>query len=159
MADEKDMRLARTVYEGMCAALTEKEWKFKRFDDDLTVSLTIRGDDIPMDVILMVRPEAQVVSLFSPMPFEMSEDKRVDGAIAVAVANYGLVNGTFDYDISDGEIRFRMVQSYRESILGAEVYNYMLLVSMHTVDKYNDRFMMLSKGMIDLEKFVEMDDE
>ncbi len=159
MADEKDMRLARTVYEGMCAALTEKEWKFKRFDDDLTVSLAIRGHDIPMDVILMVRPEAQVISLFSPMPFGMSEDKRVDGAVAVAVANYGLVNGTFDYDISDGEIRFRMVQSYRESILGAEVYNYMLLVSMHTVDKYNDRFMMLSKGMIDLEKFIEMDDE
>lgn len=77
----------------------------------------------------------------------------------MAVANYGLVNGAFDYDISDGEICFRMSQSYRESILGAEVCNYMLLASMHTIDKYNDRFMMLSKGMIDLQKFVELENE
>lgn len=159
MADEKDMQLARRVYEDICAAMTEREWHFKRFDEDLTISTGARGDDLPMDMVVMVKPEAQVVSLLSPMPFKMSEDKRLDGAVAVAVANYGLINGTFDYDITDGEIRFRMVQSYRESILGGEVYNYMLVVSANTIDKYNDRFLMLSKGVIDLQKFAEMDKE
>lgn len=159
MADEKDMQLARKVYEELCAALTERDWKFRRFDEDLTVSMGVRGDDLPIDMVFMVKPEVQVVSLLSPMSFKMSEDKRLDGAVAVAVANYGMINGTFDYDITDGEIRFRMVQSYRESSLGGEVFNYMLLVSANTIDKYNDRFMMLSKGMIDLQKFIELDKE
>ena len=83
----------------------------------------------------------------------------MEAAIAVCVANYGLVNGCFDYDLNDGEIRFRMVQSYRDSIIGNEVYNYMLIVGANTVDKYNDRFLMLFKGMLDLEKFVELENQ
>ena len=159
MADEKDMQEARFTYDGMCHALEEREWKFKRFDDDLTISLSVKGEDFPIDIIMRVNPDAKVVSFISPFSFKISEDKRVEAALAVSVANYGLVNGCFDYDLNDGEIRFRMVQSYRESIIGNEVYNYMLIVGANTVDKYNDRFLMLSKGMIDFQKFVELENQ
>jgi hypothetical protein len=87
----------------------------------------------------------------------MPEDKRVEGAIAVSVANYGLVDGSFDYDISDGEIRYRLTSSYRESILSDDLFEYMIMCAASTVDDYNDRFFMLAKGMIDVEKFVELE--
>ena len=159
MADDKQMKEARLVYETMCNALEEREWKFKKFDSDFTISLGVRGDDLPMDVVMMVRADAQVISLFSPLPFKIAEDKRVEAGLAVCVANYGLVNGSFDYDISDGEIRFRVCSSFRESLIGGELFNYMLHIAINTIDKYNDRFLMISKGIIDLQKFVEMENE
>lgn len=91
------------------------------------------------------------------MPFDIPEDKRIDMAIAVNIANYGIIDGSFDYDISDGDLRFRMTTSYRESILGKELFEYMFMVSALTTDEYNDKFMMLAKGLISIEQFIDSD--
>ena len=157
MSDERTLKQAQNVYETLCKTLDNKEIKYKRFDDELTISCSMSGEDIPMDFIDIVKPQAQVVTLFSPMPFKIAEDKRVDAALAVCIANYGMVNGSFDYDITDGEIRFRMVSSFRESILSEELFFYMLLVSAKTVDDYNDKFLMISKGMMSIEQFLEFE--
>lgn len=159
MADEITMQQAKATYDLLINSLDNMGLKYTRHDDDLVITLGMNGDDIPMELLLMVRAENKAISLISPMPFKMAEDKRVDGAIAVSVANYGIVNGCFDYDIADGEIRFRVVQSYIDSVLGAEVIRYMIAIAVGTVDKYNDRFLMLSKGMIDLQKFIELDSQ
>ena len=159
MADEKVMQKAKSVYETICKALDARDWKYKRFDEDLTISCGARGDDLPMDIIIMLNTQAQVVSVLSPMPYKVAEEKRVDVALAIAIANYGLVNGSFDYDLSDGEIRFRMVSSFRDSVLGEELFDYMVMVTASTVDRYNDRFLMISKGILSIEQFVKMENE
>ena len=155
MADEKVLKQAQMVYETICKTLDNRDWKYTRHDEDLTITCGARGEDLPMDIVIIVNPRAQVVSVISPMPFKIAEDKRVDGALAVCVANYGLINGSFDYDLSDGEIRFRLVSSFRESILSEELFNYMIMVSASTVDDYNDKFLMVSKGMLTVQQFVE----
>ena len=117
----------------------------------------MKGDDLPIEFIMVVRPKNQVVQFISSLPFNMPEDKRVDGAIAVCVANYGLVDGSFDYDLRDGEIRFRLTCSYRESTLSEELFNYMIMVSASTVDNYNDKFFMIAKGMMTVQQFIEQE--
>ena len=154
MIEEKDLRQAKMVYETICSTLTARNWKFTRHDDDLTITCGARGDDLPMDIVIIVNQTAQVVSLYSVLPFNVKENARVDAALAVCIANYGLVNGSFDYDVSDGEIRFRMVSSFRESILGEELFDYMLMCSAITIDKYNDKFLMISNGMWNIEQFI-----
>lgn len=154
MSEEKALKNAQATYAAMCKALDEKGWKYERHDDDLLIKSGVRGDDLPIEFLMLVRAKQQVVSFISPLPFKMSEEKRIDGAVAVAVANYGLVDGSFDYDISDGEIRYRLTSSFRESILGADVFEYMIVCASQTVDRYNDRFFMLSKGMLSLEQFI-----
>ena len=155
MADEKALKHAQSVYEMACRALSARDWKYKRHDEDLVITCGARGDDLAIDLVLMVDPKVQVISVFSPMPFKIVEDKRVEAALAVCLANNGLINGSFDYDISDGEIRFRLVSSFRESILGEELINYMVLVAASTIDKYNDKFLALSTGVMSFEQFVE----
>ena len=86
---------------------------------------------------------------------EHVEDKRVDGAIAVCVANNGLNDGCFDYDVRDGEIRFRLTSSYRESTLGAALFEYMIMVSISAIDRYNDKFFMIAKGNMTFQRFIE----
>lgn len=155
MDEAKALKQAQSVYETICKTLDNRQWKYQRHDEDLVISCGARGEDLPMDILLIVNPKAQVVSLISPMPFKIAEDKRVDGALAVCVANHGLINGSFDYNLADGQIRFRLVSSYRESILSEELFNYMIMVSAGTIDQYNDRFLMIAKGAMTIQQFIE----
>ena len=83
------------------------------------------------------------------------DDKRLDMAVAVSAANNLLVDGSFDYDIKQGRMFFRMTSSFRESLVGKDLFTYMLLCSCKTIDDFNDKFMMLAKGLITLEQFFE----
>lgn len=152
--EEKTMKQAQTVYETACKALDDMQWKYTRHDEDLTLVSGARGEDLPMDIVIVVNPKSQVVCAYSPLPYKISEEKRVDGALAICMANFGMINGSFDYEISTGEIRFRITTSYRESILSEELIKYMVVITASTVDEYNDKFLMISKGMMSLQDFA-----
>ncbi len=143
------------VYEAFKKNLEEHDMHFDPHDDDLTIRLTVQGDDLPQPTIIRVLDDRDVVQVISPIPFRMPEDKRIDAAIAVSIANLGMVNGSFDLNMNNGEIYFRIAQSYRETKLSEALVDYMLRVAYHTTDEYNDRFFMLGKSMITLEQFIE----
>lgn len=157
MADEQQIIKAKKIYATMVSALKKSEWKFEEHEDELTIVSGFSGDDFPIRFYICVDAERKVIQFIGSIGFNMSEDKRVDGAIAVCVANYGLVNGSFDYDINDGEIRFRLTTSYVGCEIGEEFVMHMMVVALSTTDKYNDKFLMLSKGVITLQQFIESD--
>lgn len=153
----EDINQAKKIYSTMVQALNKKEWKFEGKEEELVITSGYQGEDIPIRFFLRVDPKRQVIQFISPLPFDMAEDKRVDGAIAVCVANYGLVNGSFDYDLNDGEIRFRLTTSYCGCDIGEEFFMDMLATALLTTDQYNDKFLMLSKGVMTIQQFIEQD--
>ena len=148
------MEKAREVFNDIVRLLDSKGWKYDKFEDDLVIKSGIKGDDLPIEFLLFVKPQNEVVQFMSRLPFDIPQDKRVEAAIAVCVANYGLVDGSFDYDIQDGEIRYRLTSSYRSSYLGDDLFEYMIMCAASTVDSYNDKFFMLAKGMMSVEDFI-----
>lgn len=152
---EELKKIGQNVYETICAMFDNKGYHYERHDDDHVISCTVGGEDIPMDILFVVRDERQLVQLISPMPFRVPEDKRIDIALATTVINDRLVDGSFDFDMAEGRISFRLTTSYIESILGKELFEYMLMVSASTIDEYNDKFLMISKGMISFEQFLD----
>ena len=157
MADNYDMRKAREVFQTLVKMLDTRNWKYEKHEDKLLIKSGIKGDDLPVEFIVVVKPRNEVVQFISQLPFNMPEDKRVDGAIAICVANYGLVDGSFDYDITDGSITFRLTSSYRSSNLGLDLFEYMIMVAASTVDSYNDKFFIISKGVMTLQQFMEQE--
>lgn len=153
MADEK-LERAQKVYETLCATLDKHEWHYQKNEERLSIECGAQGEDLPMEITIRVDTERQLIMLLSHLPFIISEDKRLDVAIATSIANNGLVDGSFDFDITDGHMFFRMTSSFIESDIGSELFTYMLMVSCHTIDKYNDRFLMLGKGMMSIEDFM-----
>ena len=156
---DTEMKTAQDVFASICRMFDGLGWRYERHDSDLAVKCTVNGDDLPMDIVLIVHAERQLVTLLSPMPFPVPEERRRDMALAVTVANYGTVDGSFDFDLSTGEIRFRMTTSYIESSLSEAVFMYMTTCAAQVIDVYNDRFFMLSKGMLSVERFIEMEKE
>ena len=155
MADEK-MIQAKNVFDTLCKTLDANDWHYVKDEEKLKIECGASGEDLPMKLHISVDAKRSVLMLLSLIPFSVPEDKRLDVAIAVSVVNNNLVDGSFDYDVSDGSLFFRMTNSFLESSIGSELINYMVYCSCGTIDEYNDKFLMLAKGMISLEKFLEV---
>ncbi len=152
---EVNMEKAVKTYNTLCEMLDDLDFKYERRDEKLSIVTGVQGDDFPIKLHVRVNPEKEIVSLFSFMPFTVEESKRVDLALAICAANYGLADGSFDFDLSDGTIMFRLTTSFLGSDLGKELFVYMVLVSTKTIDNYNDKFFMIAKGMLSVQDFIE----
>lgn len=154
MLDNK-MERAQQVYKTLCSAIDATGWHYEKDEPELVAHFSVSSEDIPMKFIVFVDAQRQLVRLASPLLFKMSESKRMEGAIATCVATYTMTDGSFDYDLSDGEIVFRMAATYRESVLGEGLFQYMIACACAAVDRYNDLFLALDKGLISIADFIE----
>ena len=101
MADAALMARANEIYNGLCAALDARNWKYKKDEAALVVFFGVNGEDVPMQFIIKVDADRQLVRVMSPLPFKMSKEKRMEGAIATCVANYGMVDGALSDAIAN----------------------------------------------------------
>ena len=154
MIDDNKMNLAKQVYQTLCDAIDNRGWKYGKDEEKLVVHFGVNGDDIPMQFVLVVDAERQLVRLMSPLSCKMSESKRMEGALATCAASYGMANGNFDYNLSTGEIIFRMTASFRGSVIGEGLFQYMISCACAMVDKYNDQFLAIDKGMLSIADFI-----
>ena len=70
-----------------------------------------------MEFVMAVDADRQIVRMLSRLPFKFPSDKRVDGAVATSYINYKLADGSFDYDYTRGEILYRLMVTFIESII------------------------------------------
>lgn len=154
MADGKNLEQASAVFETLCQTLDGHQWHYEKDENGLGIECGAQGDDLPMKLSIKVDADRNLVLLISHIPFVIPEEKRLDLAVAVSIVNNRLVDGCFDYDVKSGHMFFRMTNSYMESVLGSDLFTYMLFCSCQTIDEYNDKFLMLSKGMMSLEQFI-----
>ncbi len=154
MAELKNLEQAKDAFATLCRTLDKHEWSYNKDDENLSLKCGAQGDDLPMEFTIKVDADRMLVMLASHLPFVIQEDKRIDVAIAVSAVNNVLADGCFDYDIATGHLFFRMTNSFMESVLSEEVFAYLLFCSCHTIDEYNDKFLMLAKGMLSIEQFI-----
>lgn len=154
MSEHENYAQAKKVFETLCSALDKNEWHYEKIEEKLSIECEAQGDDLAMDVSMTVDPERNLVILISHMPFCFPEDKRLDATVAVCAVNNMLADGCFDYDVMSGHLFFRMTNSFIESSIGESVFNYLIFCAFKIIDDFNDKFLMLSKGIIDIEKFI-----
>ncbi len=154
MADANEIKQAKTVYKTLCKALDDKNWKYEEHPDDLVVTFSSVGEDLPMGFVVHIDADRQLVRMFSRLPFKFPEERRVDGAIATSLINYKLADGSFDFDYSTGDVTFKLTATFLDSLVSEDLLLYMVACSCYTVDEYNDRLLMAAKGMLPADKVV-----
>lgn len=159
MANEHEMNQAEIAFDTLCEMLDNNGWTYTKDSENLAVYSGATGDDLPIDIRIVIDPDKQLISLFSELTFIVPEDDRIALAAAICAANYTMVDGCFDYNVFTGKIIFRMTSSIRNSIISKDLFEYMLYVSCATVDNYNDKLFMLTKHAISLEDFINVTKE
>lgn len=155
MEDRKYLEQARAVFDTFCKTLDKNEWKYQKDPEKLMIGCVVRGEDLPMEITFCADAKRALLSVFSHMPFVVPEDKRLDIAVVISTINNVLVDGFFDFDITGGHIFFRMSNSFVDNTISEEVMMYMLYCAAKTIDEHNDKFLMMSKGLLSVEQFLE----
>ena len=124
-------------------------------EEGLRFRYNVTGDDTPMSFILRIVPDAGIISLLSPFPFNIKENSLVPVSVALAASNNSILNGSFDLDLKDGSVYFRISNCYGEDLIDADTLGYLVSVASNTVDRYNDRILALNKNIISLDDYLE----
>ena len=154
MSTEQKNPLAVQTYRTMLSALEDRNWKYVSDDEKLLAHFRVNGDDIPLNFLIRIDEKREVVKLTSPMPFHISEERRIEGAVAACAASYGMTDGCFEIDLSDGMLLYRISTSFTKSVLGKGAFHHLIDCTCALVDHYNDLFLALDKGIITLSDFI-----
>ena len=154
MASEKYTLAANAVYRTICELLDGMEWQYEKVEKTREIYCRAKGDDLSVDVRIIVDADRQVVSVFSRLPFTVPEGRRDALAVAVSAANNGMTDGDFDYDAEKGMIVFRLTTSFFGSVMGRPAFEYMLVCACITVDHYNDKFLAVSENNMTFEEIL-----
>lgn len=154
-AEKKKVAAAEVVqftqdeaYALLCKALDEMGLKYTKKEEEHMVRLSVQSHEM----ILRIDAHHRVF-LASPMCY-MPKNKRVEGVIMTGAASNALVNGSFDYNIEDGLILYRMTQMYEKCHVETAMFQEMIQCAYALVNRYHMDFLTISKGLMSLEEFV-----
>lgn len=153
MTDEEKTSKALSAYGTICKFFESHDLKFEKDDSELKVVSSFTGDDLPMRLVFITDINRQSIRLLSYMPFDMSKDKLLEGALASCIASYGLAWGGFSID-TDGTIVFKLTASYIDSDISEDLVLKMILFSNGIIDKYNDKFLAINSGLLSIDDFL-----
>ena len=148
---------AKVLYSTLCQTLDNMKWHYNKEEESFIIRTSAVGKDLSMKLMMRIDADRQIMYLKSPMPFDIPSEVRDTIGKAVLIANFSMLNGSFEYDYNDGYLAFKMVIPYMDSIISEEVCKYMILLSCSMTDKFNDKFQALVEGrmtMADFEQFA-----
>ncbi len=150
---------ALIVYNTLCSTLDNMKWNYNKEEENLIVRTSAVGDDLTMKLYMKVDSERSVMYLKSGMPFSAPMDRIDIMTKAVIIANWAMLNGSFEMDISDGYIAFKLVVPFMESIISEKVCHYMINISCRMIDTFNDKFKKLAEDKMTLDEFQQFAQE
>lgn len=151
--DERKMSEAKAMYNTLCSTLDNMKWNYNKDEEKLIVRTSAVGDDLTMKLYIKVDASRSVMYLKSGMPFEVPKEKISDMMQAAIIANWAMLNGSFEMDRSDGYTAFKVVIPFMESLISERVCKYMIDMSCDMIDKFNDKFLAVVENRMTIDEF------
>lgn len=151
--DERKLNEAKIMYKTLCSTLDNMKWKYNKEEENLIVRTSAVGDDLEMKLYIKVDATRSVMYLKSSMPVTVPQNKIDDMMKAVIIANWAMLNGSFEMDRADGYTAFKVVIPFMESIISEKVCHYMIRMSCDMIDKFNDKFVALVENRMTVDEF------
>ena len=149
---------ASKVFGTLCSHLDDLNWHYEKNEEDLSTEFKIRGKDLDISMRISINTDLQIVYVSSVLPLHVPEDRILELALAVNGLNTMTLGGYFVLDCLDGTLEFRMTTSYADSVVGKELFEYMIATTFENVERYNDRFVFLIKEIVSLRDFFRLTD-
>ncbi len=150
-----DIQKAQDIYETLIEGLEQEDWKFVRKDDELTIVSSYSGDELPIMFTIEVDPDAEVIRMSSPLPFDVKEETLDEVAKAICVANCGLNVGRFDLYLDDRKIVFVEVSSYHGAEILPDYAYHMMGSALSVLAHYNDLLLGVCAGLLTAKQLFE----
>ena len=153
MSDKREKALL--VYDLLCQAMDDREWEYNTDKEDLSVSVQVHGEDVPIRINLIVDEKNQLLKSISPIPFDIVPEKRIECLLAISRINARIPDGVFMMDMESGTVFFSSTCLFGSSEVDKEMLNFAIALNIFMCEKYNDKLLALNKGYIGADDFAD----
>lgn len=143
------------AFESLKKYLEKRELKYYVNKEGKTeLSIAFSTDDFPLEHRIVVSEDPNCITLYSYFSFEFSEEKRIEAAMAIAMANYRISDGCFDLNLETGKALYRIQTCYpANGVVEEDFFSYLLVNANNGVDFFNDLLFLLSAGKLTIDEF------
>jgi hypothetical protein len=124
--------------------LKKDDWKYDREDDKNLIRCGVKAENASYRIVLQEKPELDILLLYVFNQNNIVEDKRMTIAEFLTRANYGLNTGNFEFDMSDGELRYKVSVDVEGAQLTSVMVKNMISAGVSTMDRYYPGIMAIS---------------
>lgn len=130
---------SKPLAEAINQFLTEDDWKFSFNEDEGIFSFKLNLENMlkHVEYYVRVRKEDYIVHVIAPINADHT-DQQVIAQMAefICRANFGIVNGNFELDLTDGEIRYKCFVNCDGCSPSSEVIKDSIYVPASMYDRY-----------------------
>ncbi len=124
------------IYESVLSYFKGLDWPLRETDGHSTLITAFRGQNGEWVCIAKIREEERQFAFYSICPLEIPADKRQAIAELVTRANFGLIVGNFEFDLDDGELRFKTSIDVEGDWLSDPLIAHLVELNLRAMDQY-----------------------
>ncbi|MHB1222787.1 MAG: YbjN domain-containing protein [Gemmatimonadaceae bacterium] len=128
------------------AHLAERGWRCSQDVDQGALFYQTAGGRASYPGFAAADESAQLVWLYTQIPVRVPEHRRAAAVELLTRANHGLAVGNFEFDYTDGEVRFKTVADTAGGCFNADAAGRLLRHSLDACDRYHDALMQVIYG-------------
>lgn len=136
MAERKSTKLAAEVYRTCCSAFDAKKWEYKKSDRKRQLDFPVVISGVSTDFTLTVDASRQLVRMVARFPEKVSTEKIPEVSWALCQANCKMADGSFDLDMTDSTVSFRIAAFFYSGSIGEGFVENMIFFAIACIKKY-----------------------
>lgn len=130
-----------SIFNSVVDFLSEDGWKYTILEEEaqsnlLALTLTFRGNNGSWNCFCIVDEAKCWLRFYSMLHVTVPTEKRNAMAEFLSRANYGLMLGNFELDMTDGEVRFKSSIDCEGGQLTTKMIHNLLTANLITMDRY-----------------------
>ncbi len=123
------------------------DFKFSVNEERALIQMSFSGKSGTWTSVADVKEDRGILIFYSLAPFKVPEAARPAACEFITRANYGMILGNFELDMSDGEVRFKTSINVGENgTLTAELIRPVVIVNFGMMDRYFAGLMAVAFG-------------
>jgi hypothetical protein len=134
--------LMQTVEE----CFVEDEWKFDPDREARVIRTGVQATNGSYRIFVQIFDELQIVIVYVLSPNNVPEEYRLAVGRYLHLANYGLKIGNFEFDETDGEVRYKSSIDVEGGALTTDMVRNLIGASVSTMDRYYKGMMSIVYG-------------
>ncbi len=148
--------ISNPIRERILKYLTENDWNVQQGEHTLSVRVRCNNATFPM--YIFITEENHLIQVYSTLEVGIPENKRSYVSEFCNRVNYCMPIGNFEFDMDDGEVRYKTYLALREHIefLTDDIIEDLIVSNFSNMDTYYHGLMrILYSNETDIKKIIE----
>lgn len=137
------------LFQNVLTHLERDGVQYRRIGSHDAVEMAVAGDNGSYRLIIVVDSERAVVRFLTFVEGKVPEHRLREVMEFLTRANYGLLLGNFEIDLSDGEVRFKAACESENNTLTYTQFQNNLYLSVALMDRYSPGLQRVVQGSAD----------